>query len=635
MLGYIRLKNDSFKDQKYQIQFDTQLDSLNLKLTKKSQVLNDKTSFLCIEGVITQFLCSDVDWNPKQPLESFLNLYNKHNENFVKYIDGLFVLLFKPQTHSPIYIVNNRYEANRMYYFQDSYHFYFSSSLLNLIQDFKLNPETNFGSIKSFLSNGFTISEKTQINGVSKLLPADYFVIQSQKIERKSYWKHEIQFNRKNFSNLSEHIDQYEKKYQDGIKKYVTLSNSKTVGTLLSGGHDTSFVAAHSSLVLQKMNLPKLKTFTVTFPGWSFSEESYAKNISNKFDCEFHEVPFTSDHLDSLIDLIIACEEPVVGSSLPLHHLMKFASSKVDLMLGGDGGDTLWGEYYPVAEYHRLTHFFPLRVRKFFAWVSTKLRELTDWERFWELEHVAHLFSTDNYHDDFLRKLCTYRHFNEKDTAALLRTDLNQVPYSRSHTEISYLDKKFHDALIESKLYNGFYTYQSFHTGKSARHFGMDLYLPTINKRVIDFITQLPYSWVNGGTFFHRLSNNKRINRKFHKQALSRHLKRNEIYNRSFDIPWFQILKPRPELLKLLLLNLKKRGWYNESYLDSLFDQFQNQKVKSSELLELKNHGYRVFTLLSLEIWSLIFIDQIKTTEKMTLEELLKLGLSSDQSVSA
>lgn len=627
MLGFIHFNENIKNETKNFVSFDKKLGPIKLKTTNsKGWFSNDSTS-IYIEGIITDFLCSDIQWQAEQPLHSILNLYNRYKEEFVRYIDGLFILAFQLEKNSQVYIINNRYEANRLYYYQTQSEFYFSSSLNELTDEFDISPEPEYGSIKSFLSNGFTISEKTQIRSISKLLPADYFVIKNNKVERKSYWKNEIQFQRQNFSNLDQHIDLYENLYQDGIEKYILQSKAKSVGTLLSGGHDTSFVAAHTSQVLKKLNLPQLKTFTVTFPGWSFSEENYAKNISDKFGCEFHEVPFTSEHLDSLIDLIIACEEPVVGSSLPLHHLMQVASNKVDMMLGGDGGDTLWGEYYPVAEFHRLTHFLPLGIRKFIAWLSTGLRILTDWERFWELEHVAHLFKTDHYHDDFLRKLCTYRHFNEDHMTNLLKSEIYARPYSRSHTEISYLDKKFHDALIESKLYNGFYTYQSFHTGKSARHFGMELYLPTINIRVIDFITRLPYQWVNGGNFLQRLSNNKKINRKFHKMALSRQLKKEEIYNRSFDIPWFQILKPRPELLRLLLMNLKKRGWYNEAYLNTLFDQFQNQKVKSTELLELKNHGYRVFTLLSLEVWSLLFIDKIKTSKNIRLEELLKLGI--------
>jgi glutamate dehydrogenase (NADP+) len=74
----------------------------------------------------------------------------------------------------------------------------------------------------------------------------------------------------------------------------------------------------------------------------------------------------------------------------------------------------LWGEYYPVAEYHRYVKNSPLFLRRFFHSISTVLRDVFDWERFWELEHVASLFTEDNYYNDFMRKLCTYRHFTDE-----------------------------------------------------------------------------------------------------------------------------------------------------------------------------------------------------------------------------
>ena len=57
-----------------------------------------------------------------------------------------------------------------------------------------------------------------------------------------------------------------------------------------------------------------------------------------------------------------------------------------------------------------------------------------------------------------------------------------------------------------------------------------------------------------------------------------------------------------------------------------MFDEFMHQKVKDYELLELKHHGYRIFTLLSLEIWCIEYLDGRKTKEvdtKISLEDYL------------
>ena len=122
------------------------------------------------------------------------------------------------------------------------------------------------------------------------------------------------------------------------------------------------------------------------------------------------------------------------------------------------------------------------------------------------------------------------------------------------------------------------------------------------------------------------MTNNKRINRLFHKRALARYLDPREIRNLSFDIPWARILLPRPRIIELLLERLVRRGWFHEPTLRSLFREFRAQRHKEHELLELKNHGYRIFTLLSLEIWATEYLDGRMTDspeERIVLEDYL------------
>jgi asparagine synthase (glutamine-hydrolysing) len=560
---------------------------------------------MLLEGRISRFVDSTVSYQPAALLDSLNELYQAHGESFVSKLDGHFLLFFSPGKDRPCFLVNNRQQATRLYFARTNDGFFFSGSLRMLLENSRIERKPNFGSIRSFLANGFTISDQTQIQGVHKMLPADYIVFDGTEAKRRTYWPGEMKFERRPFNDLEAKLDEYEQVYRDGIRRHLEGGQPKGIGALLSGGHDTSFLVAQLSQVIKQ----PLHTFTVTFPGWKFDEGSYAKNIAEKFGAIHHPVPFGPEHLDRAVGLILSNEEPVVGSSLPLFVLAEAASSSIDMLFGGDGGDTLWGEYYPVGEYHRWTHRLPLSVRRALHRAASRLRSLTDWERFWELEHVAGLFSSPDYHRGFMRKLCTYRHFGDSFQAEILSPEVFAEPYSESHLEVEFRDDNFNEALIEGKLYNAFYTYQGHHTTKLAEYNGMQLILPTVEKDVIDFICGLPANWINGGTPIHRLCNNKSINRRFHKVALSRYLKREEIYNRSFDIPWYGILRPRKVMLERLLARLLKRGWYSEAALRRLFSEFMTQKVKDHELLELKHHGYRIFTLLSLEIWSIEYLD--------------------------
>ena len=147
-------------------------------------------------------------------------------------------------------------------------------------------------------------------------------------------------------------------------------------------------------------------------------------------------------------------------------------------------------------------------------------------------------------------------------------------------------------------------------TYKPIEKFGSNFYTPYLNKKVIDFINSLPEEWINGGTSFQKLTNYA-IRRRFHKMALLRYLPKRYVYGlqQSFDVPWHVLFNKRPEILKILKKRLKKRGWYNESELDRIFEEFFKQKARPHEILELKHHGYRIYSLLVFEVWCMEFLD--------------------------
>jgi len=569
--------------------------------------------YISIHGTITGVRDTNYRSLIKTPDKLIKILHKGDIQNPQKLLDGLFFIIIYNKKARTLSLWNNRYNCTNCYTFEAKANgastLFFSNNIINLVKvmkriDHKVEPD--FGAIRSFISNGFTMTESNQIKGIKKILPC--FLI-SKNIDTPAVWRHhadtEFTFERKPFTNLEKKLDEYESLYQKSISSYLDYNKSQQLGTLLSGGHDTSFTLIQASKVYPK----PVHAFTVTFPNWPWDEGSYAQNICQKYGGDFHPIPFYPKDLDLIVSMVRGNQEPVVGSSLPLHKLGKEAKQHVDILLGGDGGDTLWGEYYPVGELHKWVCHLPVVLREAVYQLSKAMVSLTDWERFWELKHVAKLFTTDNYYSHFMRNLCTYRHFSLEYQAKLLTPEVFNQNIPAPIYEVPFTKENFSEALIEGKLYNAFYTYQSFSTHRSIEHFGTKFYLPNINKDLMDFITTLPESWVNGGTTFHRLTNNKTINRRFHKMALSRYLKKEEIYNRSFDIPWYKILKPRTHALELLKTRLKKRGWYQEPFIDKLFEEFKAQEAKDYELLELKHHGYRIFTLLSLEVWATEFLD--------------------------
>lgn len=590
--------------------------------TWRAKSFSDGTQVI-LDGKVTKLFSED-SFDRENQLDSIYKLYIKLGDEFYKYCDGLFFIAIYDENTQKLKLFNSRYNTHRVYYYQNDDFFVFAKEIKSILKYFYHEPLAHLGSVKSFISNGFTIPDQTQIRGIKKLLPTYMLFVEKDGSSISHHWHEEFDFKERSFQNLDEHLDQYEKIYRQGLKEHFETYQSEEVGTLLSGGHDTSFVHIQASQVHHR----PIHTFTAAFPNWAWDESKKAENISKKFGGVHHNIPIEAGDLDSIIDIIRTNQEPVVSVTLPIHKIAKISAEYTDTMLGGDGGDTLWGEYYPVAEYHRYMKYLPRFLREFSYHGAKGLRKLTDWERFWELEHVASLFRQDNFYEDFLRRLCTYRHFDDGVQQKLFNKELfSDVSAQRSSLELEFNKNNFEQRLIEAKLFNGFYTYMSFFTYNSMEKFGQNLYFPTINKELMTFITSLPKNWVNGGSTFHRLTNNKKINRKFHKKALQRYLGKDEIYNRSFDMPWYLILRPRHEVLRRLKKRLCDRGWYNTDYIEELFSEFQLQRVKEHELLELKHHGYRIYTLLALEIWCMEFLDggiHRELSKDISLEEYLR-----------
>ncbi|MBN2368727.1 hypothetical protein JXC34_06920, partial [Candidatus Woesearchaeota archaeon] len=454
-------------------------------------------------------------------------------------------------------------------------------------------------------------------------LPGDVIYVKENKVSKKNHLRTQYCFNRKPFKNLEKHLDKYESLFRKSIKNYVDTVKPENLGIFLSGGHDSSYIFIQSSKVFKK----PIHGYTVSFRKFGFDEAPKAEAICKKFGGVHHTIEIGPEHLDMIPRLTSVLEEPLSGHGFAAYVIAEESSGQVDTIFTGDPGDTLWAEYYPVAEWHKYLKYLPYLPRKAIHDISSFLIRITDWERLWELEHTLSLFSRKEMYKDFMQRLCTYRHFNDKNLRRLLAGNtFGKVMKNKCSIDIRFSKNNFSDALIESKMIYGVFVYNILMNQKPVESFGMNFYCPYLDRDIIEFINSLPLNWLNSGSTFEKLINSG-TRRRFHKLALLRYLPKRFVYGlqQSFDVPWYLLFHKRQRILENLLKRLKKRGWYNPKYLDKIFREFRTQKIKPHEIIELKHHGYRIYSLLSLEIWCMEFLDSQTTDKNRPLEEYLKL----------
>jgi asparagine synthase (glutamine-hydrolysing) len=113
----------------------------------------------------------------------------------------------------------------------------------------------------------------------------------------------------------------------------------------------------------------RMKAFSIGFENASFDESAYARMMAERLDVEWI---FETLHERNLLDVLDVAldhiDEPLADPSfLPTFLLSRLAARHVKVVVGGDGGDELWGGYptYRAHGYAEVYRRVPAWIRKY------------------------------------------------------------------------------------------------------------------------------------------------------------------------------------------------------------------------------------------------------------------------------
>ncbi|MEI6811738.1 MAG: asparagine synthase (glutamine-hydrolyzing) [Actinomycetes bacterium] len=198
--------------------------------------------------------------------------------------------------------------------------------------------EPDLNALDFVLTFGYAPPPMTGFKSIEALSPGNTLTWSDGKIRISQYWK--FNSSEKTIFDMDEAIQRTRETLEESVN--LRLISERPIGVLLSGGIDSSLVAAFAA-----KNLPtRLNTFSIGFEDPKYDESNFAKQVAQRLGTNHHELIVKPDPELLVNTLATTLDRPFADSSiLPTFLVSEFARTEVVVALGGDGGDEGFGGY--------------------------------------------------------------------------------------------------------------------------------------------------------------------------------------------------------------------------------------------------------------------------------------------------
>lgn len=274
--------------------------------------------------------------------EVLLHMYQEYGDMFVEKLNGMFAFLIFDRVKNRVYIARDHFGIKPLYWYHDNQRVVLGSEIKALLKHPEIKSEPDNGNLFEYLTFQFIMGEETMFKNIYKIKPGHFMILDmnSWDVSFTKYWEPNFQLDQ--YHTEEYFVVELQKILDETISQQ--LRSDVPVGTYLSGGLDSSLVTILASKFLDK----PIKSFSGSFnEGPEFNELKYARIAADAAHAELYEIfPTEQEFIDLLPKLIYHLDEPVAGPGLfPQYIVSKFASQHVKVILGGQGGDEIFGGY--------------------------------------------------------------------------------------------------------------------------------------------------------------------------------------------------------------------------------------------------------------------------------------------------
>ncbi|MEO0517851.1 MAG: asparagine synthase (glutamine-hydrolyzing) [Cyanobacteria bacterium P01_A01_bin.116] len=530
--------------------------------------------------------------------EVVVHLYEEYGEKCVDHLRGMFAFAVWDEKNQRLFAARDHLGQKPFFYVhREDETFTFASEIKSLLAFDPSLAEMDLQSLDQYLSLRIIAPPRTMFQSIRKLPPGhclSFSKASGLRIER--YW--DLSFEPKHSGSDDELVDALEEQLIESLKLHMV--SDVPVGAFVSGGLDSTLIVA---MLMKHVVSDPIKTFSVGLPYGGFDEAPYARIIAEQYGTDHYEKTIVPSLVDTLPQLVFHLDEPSDPLSICSYLISEMAREHVKVVLGGDGGDELFGGYdrYYGNLYAGYYAKVPSPLRKYVMgpvlgampdgkWYKSRSHQLK-----W-LHKMSFMKGSDRYaaslgyfYFDGVYKASLYgdamkENFELFDAGACLRDPFERIDAKSPVDRMLYADSQVrlpdHSVMILDRM--------------SMAH-GLEARSPFMDHKIAEFSAQLPM----------RMKVRGRSLRYIQKRLGERYLPP-EIMNRpkqgfSSALPY--LLKDEyPILFKLFLedSHLSRDGVLRQSGIDQLLAEHQSGQF---------DHGNRLWLLLNSEVWYRMFID--------------------------
>ncbi|HEY8068190.1 MAG TPA: asparagine synthase (glutamine-hydrolyzing) [Burkholderiales bacterium] len=271
--------------------------------------------------------------------EFILKAYETWGIEFLSRLRGMFAIAILDLRTNQVWLIRDRMGLKPIVYSHIGGNLAFGSTLRSVLPFLPADRRGFSGEgIDAYLAHRYIPAPRTIFEHVRRLENGHWlkFDLKTRQIETRRYW------------NPRPQPAQWQPLLDEAIA--IRTVADRPLGVFLSSGIDSSVIAS----CLSRSGKRDIRTFTAAFPGSSMDESREAGAIAEVLGLPNFPIDIPGRISGDFERIVADLDEPFADpSSMPTWYLARETTKHVKVVLGGDGGDELFGGYKRVEKHLR------------------------------------------------------------------------------------------------------------------------------------------------------------------------------------------------------------------------------------------------------------------------------------------